>query len=113
MQKGPRSAIMSYLNVFILLPRQVPVQRITVPACSRCNRGYSDDEAHFRNVMLLAGDANEAVQELWPKAVSSFRQVDGRKRVWDIRRLAETVQVDGTERWVIYPARDERILRVV
>jgi len=63
--------------------------------------------------MLLAGDANEAVQELWPKAVSSFRQVDGRKRVWDIRRLAETVQVDGTERWVIYPARDERILRVV
>ncbi len=89
------------------------VQRLTVPACSNCNRGYSDDEAHFRNVMLLAGDDNQAVRELWPTAMRSFREVDGRKRLWDIRLLVETVQIDGIERWVIYPARDERILRIV
>ena len=63
--------------------------------------------------MLLAGDSNEAVQELWPTAMRSFGEVDGRKRLRDIHRLIELVQVSGTERWTIYPARDERVLRVV
>jgi hypothetical protein len=63
--------------------------------------------------MLLAGEDNQIVRELWPTAMRSFRGVDGKKRLWDIRRLVDTVQIEGTERWVIYPARDERILRVV
>lgn len=40
---------------------------------STCNRGWSDDEAHFRSVLLLAGEPNEAVQELWTtKTARSF-----------------------------------------
>ena len=89
------------------------VQRITVPACPTCNGGWADDEAHFRNVVLTAGDANPAVQELWPRAVRGFRQVDGHRRLRDVRQLMEPVQVDGADRWMIYPGRDDRVLRVV
>ncbi len=40
------------------------VQRITVPACSRCNNGWADDEPHFRTILLLAGEANPITREL-------------------------------------------------
>jgi hypothetical protein len=89
------------------------VQRITIPACASCNHSWEDDEAHFRNVILLAGDTNVPTQELWPKAVRGFKQPDGQRRLRDVRQLMEPVQVDGTERWMIYPGRDERVLRVV
>jgi hypothetical protein len=32
------------------------VPRITIPACLECNAGLVDDEAHFRNMMLIAGE---------------------------------------------------------
>lgn len=89
------------------------IQRITVPACPSCNRGWADDEAHFRNAILLAGESNDAVQELWPRAKRSFEKVDGRRRLRDIYQLIESVQVSGAKRLMIYPARDERVLRVV
>lgn len=89
------------------------LQLITVPACSSCNRGYSDDEAHFRNVMLMAGDSNEAVQELWQKTWRSFRKVDGERRATEIRRMMVPVRVSGEDRCMIFPGRDERVLRVV
>src|SRR5258708_29326261 len=77
------------------------LQLITVPACSGCNRGYSDDEAHFRTVILMAGDANEAVQELWQKTERSFRKVDGKRRVTEIRKMMVPVKVSGEERHLI------------
>ncbi|QKC86946.1 hypothetical protein [Mesorhizobium sp. NZP2077] len=40
-------------------------QRIVIPTCKTCNNGTSDDDAHFRNVITVAGDANAAVKELW------------------------------------------------
>ncbi len=89
------------------------VQRITVPACPSCNRSWADDEAHFRNIVLMAGESNDASKELWPKAVRSFEQVDGQRRLRDVRRLMEPAQVAGVERWLVYPGRDERVLRVV
>jgi len=91
-----------------------PVQRITVPACGSCNRGWADDEAHFRNVLLVAGEPNAAVQELWETtARRSFRQVDGRRRLQDLADRLVPVQIEGRDRWMIYPARDERVLRVL
>ncbi len=30
------------------------VQRLTVPACRACNGSWSDDEAHFRSIMVIA-----------------------------------------------------------
>jgi hypothetical protein len=89
------------------------LQLITVPACRSCNGGYSDDEAHFRNVMLMAGDSNEAVQELWEKTWRSFREVDGERRATEIRRMMVPVKVSGEDRHMIFPGRDERVLRVV
>jgi hypothetical protein len=92
---------------------QGDLQLITVPACSRCNRGYSDDEAHFRTVMLMAGDSNEAVLELWQKTWRSFREVDGERRATEIRSVMVPVKTSGEDRYMIYPGRDERVLRVV
>jgi hypothetical protein len=89
------------------------LQLITVPACSSCNRGYSDDEAHFRTVMLMAGDSNEAVLELWQKTWRSFRKVDGVRRASEVHKLMVPVKVSGEDRHMIYPGRDERVLRVV
>jgi hypothetical protein len=89
------------------------LQLITVPACASCNGGYSDDEAHFRNVMLMAGDSNEAVQELWQKAQRSFDEDDGERRVTELHRMMVPVKVAGEDRCMIFPGRDERVLRVV
>lgn len=83
------------------------LQLITIPACRSCNGGYSDDEAHFRNVMLMAGASNEAVQELWEKTWRSFREVDGERRATEIRRMMVPVKVSGEDKHMIFPGRDE------
>ena len=90
------------------------VQRITVPACSSCNRGWADDEAHLRNVLLLAGETNAAVQELWETtARRSFSEVDGHRRLHDLANTLVPVKVEGQDRWKVYPAKDERVVRVL
>lgn len=90
------------------------VQRITVPACAACNRGWSDDEAHFRNVLLVAGEPNDAVTELWEgKAARSFYEIDGRRRVTELFKQMIPVMVGDQKRWMIYPGKDERVIRVV
>jgi hypothetical protein len=94
--------------------RTSTVQRLTVPACGACNRGWSDDEAHFRNVLSLAGEPNDAVSELWGGPIRrSLAQPDARRRALDLIQLMEPVVIDGQERWKIYPARDERVLRII
>jgi hypothetical protein len=90
------------------------VQRLTVPSCSACNRALSDDEAHFRNVLALAGEPNAALNELWSGPIRrSLARGDAPRRARDLIRLMEPVVVEGQERWKIYPARDDRVLRVV
>lgn len=90
------------------------VQRLTVPACNPCNNGWSDDEAHFRNVMLLAGEANDAVHELWnTTAARSFQKVDGNRRVLDLFKQMKPIQTPEGQRFMIYPAKDERVMRVI
>jgi hypothetical protein len=85
-----------------------------VPACGACNRGWSDDEAHFRNVLLVAGEPNDAVAELWAsKAMRSFYDIDGRRRVTELFKLMKPVIVEDQKRWMIYPGKDERVIRVV
>ena len=91
------------------------VQRLTVPACRSCNNGWSDDEAHFRTVLVLAGDPPNAPRhELWQeKVVPSFDEPDARRRLDDIISIMKTLPVDGEERQKIYPADDPRVLRVI
>jgi hypothetical protein len=88
--------------------------RITVPACQACNGSWVDDEPHFRNVMLVAGEPNVAVRELWEgKTRRSFQQPDGRRRARDLTAHMEPVETADGPRHLICPARDERVLRVV
>jgi len=91
------------------------IQRLTVFACANCNNSWSDDEAHFRNVLLLSGDPpNLPRQELWKGPVRrSFKKIDGEKRVRDLLQLIEPVQTEQGLRQIIYPAKDERVMRVV
>jgi hypothetical protein len=90
------------------------VQRITIRACRPCNDGWADDEAHTKHVLLVAGESNAAVQELWPSAWRAMTvAADGRRRLLDlVAQLVPTV-IDGRERRVIYPGRDERVMRVI
>src|ERR1700738_490073 len=89
-------------------------QRITVDACEACNNGWSNDEPHFRNVLLVSGDPNSTVRELWKgKTRRSFTYADGLKRVRDLAAQIEPIQTPEGQRHMIYPAKDERVLRIV
>jgi hypothetical protein len=94
---------------------QSKVQRLTVPACKSCNNGWSDDEAHFRNILTLAGDPNSSRLELFnTNVMRSFDEVDGIRRMDDlIARMKPVIMDDGSSRHMVYPGEDQRVLRVV
>jgi hypothetical protein len=91
------------------------VQRLRIPACSGCGHSWDDDEAHFRLVTVLAGEAvNAPRRELWKgKIASSLRQVDAHRRARDVAQHMRPVQLDGRTRYLIYPGDDPRCRRVV
>ena len=90
------------------------VQRMTIPSCNNCNKGWSDDEVHFRNVLSLAGEPNEARNELWQTAISrSFKKRDGAHRVRDLIEIMRPFEMDGRPRHKVYPGEDERVIRIV
>jgi hypothetical protein len=90
------------------------IQRITVPACESCNNGWADDEAHFRSVMLLCGEPNPVVYELWEgKTRRALAEPDGRRRAFDLAVQLVPVKTPDGDRHMIYPAKDERVTRVI
>ena len=90
------------------------VQRLTVSACRQCNQSWADDEAHFRNMLVLAGESNKPVQELWEgKMLPSFDKVDGRRRIIDLVSRFKPVKTQDGVRSAIYPGQDERFMRIV
>ncbi|ESY29548.1 hypothetical protein NKK48_00700 [Mesorhizobium sp. C386A] len=89
-------------------------QRIVIPTCATCNNGTADDDAHFRNVVTIAGDQNPAVTELWEGPITrSFGKADGRRRALDLLALMSPIEHETGERYMIYPGRDPRVLRIV
>ena len=87
---------------------------LTVPVCRSCNVGFSNDETHFRGVMLLAGEPNEAVHEVWQtKMLRSLARPDGRKRAADLAAQMVPRQGAAGQEHLIYPDRDERVVRVL
>jgi len=65
-------------------------------------------------MMLLSGEPNAAVHELWAtKALRSFQKKDGHKRLADLKCqfVAETHL--GEVRHRIFPDRDPRVVRVL
>jgi hypothetical protein len=90
------------------------ISRITVPACRACNGGWSDDEPHFRDVMVLSSTANPQSLETWRGPTTrAFGYADGKRRAQDLLTLLEPAVVEQEQRFMIYPARDERVLRIV
>lgn len=90
------------------------VPRLTVPACSECNESWSDDEAHFRTILTLAGEPNAVVRELWEGKVNrSLREKDGTRRLEDVWNQMKPIDTSSGLRHRIYPASDERFLKVM
>jgi hypothetical protein len=91
------------------------IQRLTIPACNKCNNSWSSDEVHFRNMLVLAGDpTTPAKKELWETTINrSFSQIDGFKRIKDLAAQISTVKFDGQNRHMVYPGNDPRVIRVV
>lgn len=90
------------------------VQRLIVLACSDCNKSWVDDEPHFRDMLVMAGEKPNAVrQELWETTIRSFNKLDGLRRRRDIIEKMKPVEVANSERYMIFPGRDERVVRVV
>lgn len=90
------------------------VQRRTVPACRPCNASWENDEAHFRNVLLMCGGSSAVVKELWDgETRRSFDYCDGRKRALDLADLMIPVQTPEGARHKVFPADDPRVMRVV
>jgi hypothetical protein len=93
---------------------QSRVQRLTIPACERCNGSWSDDETHFRNVLALAGEPNEVRLELWETSIMrSFNKRDGKRRLLDLLETMRSVEIDGKIRQKVYPGQDYRVIRIV
>jgi hypothetical protein len=85
------------------------VKMITIPACSECNRSFSDAEAHFRNIFTLISDPNNISRKLFKKVRKSLYKVDGKKRLTDI---LNEIAVNGGH-WIIYPAKDEKVIVIL
>jgi hypothetical protein len=65
-------------------------------------------------MLVLAGKANMLVQELWETTVTrSLDQPDGIRRARQLFEHIEPVRVEGQNRHMIYPGRDERVMRIV
>jgi hypothetical protein len=94
---------------------QSNVQRLTIPACKSCNNGWSDDEAHFRNILTVAGDPNPSRLELFnTNVMRSFDKADGIRRMDDLLVKMKPVKMDnGSSRQMVYPGEDKQVLRVV
>jgi hypothetical protein len=89
-------------------------QRLTIPACSNCNRSWSSEEAHFRNMLLIASNPHDAVTELWRTTVNrSFREVDGWSRATALFLQMVPTMIGNEARHKVYPGKDERVVRVV
>jgi hypothetical protein len=101
-------------NLYPASKAQSRVQRLTIPSCNGCNKGWSDDEAHFRNILALAGEPNEARRELWETTIRrSFGKSDGTRRLKDLRETLHPVEIDGKARHKVYPGQDDRVIRIV
>jgi hypothetical protein len=102
-------------NLYPTSKRGSKTQRLTIPACNKCNNSWADDEAHFRNMLVIAGDpANEIKVELWKTTISrSFNQIDGFRRLKDLSEQMKPVLVNGKERYKVYPGKDIRVERVI
>ena len=62
----------------------------------------------------MAGEPNSPVRELWDsKTRRAFKEVDGHRRTADLFGQMVPVEMPEGQRYKVYPARNERFMRVV
>lgn len=65
-------------------------------------------------MLTLAGEPNAVVRELWEGKVNrSLREKDGPRRLEDVWNRMRPIETRGGVRHKIYPASDERFLKVM
>lgn len=90
------------------------VQRITVPECSRCKQIWQDAETQFRNMLVIAGDPNDHVHQLWYGPISrSFHKASGRRWVADLIEQFVPLEPQDGPGHKVYPGRDQRVMLVI
>jgi hypothetical protein len=102
-------------NLYPSSKNKSKIQRLTIPACNKCNNSWADDEAHFRNILVTSGDPStpERNELFYQKVLPSFDKVDGNKRLFDLIVQLKPVIVNGELRDKIFPGNDPRVVRVV
>lgn len=90
-----------------LTPNQV--QRPTVPECETCKAIWTDAETQFRNILVIAGNPNDAVHEKWDTVLRSFEKPSGRKWVLDLFDSMIPVDSGTGPRHMVYPYKDPRV----
>jgi hypothetical protein len=100
-------------NLYSESKNESKVQRLKVPACKRCNNSWSDDEAHFRDIITLAGKPNTVVNELWETLQRSLDKKDGHKRLKDIIVQMKPVKVGDSNLFKVFPGNDKKVIRVM
>jgi hypothetical protein len=91
------------------------IQRIKVSCCLKCNQEFSRDEGHFRAVLTIAGPViTPERKERWKTVERSFTNpISGYKDLIAIREKLVSVDYQGTARFLVYPAKDERVVKIV
>lgn len=101
-------------NIYPKSVRMKNIRLLTVPACKKCNASYSDDEEHFRNVIVCAGENAPIINELfYDKVNASFVK---RKSLRHLRQLCDLMkehQSPDGKRHIIYPMQDARFVRIL
>lgn len=95
-------------------PENNKYEQIRVPECHVCKAYWQDDDARFRDVITLSGDANELASEKFFGPIKrSFTKPSGEKWRRALADMLVPVDVDGAPRHLIYPLRDERVMRIM
>lgn len=100
-------------NLYTESKNNSKVQRLTVPSCESCNNSWSDDEAHFRDIITLAGKPNTVVNELWETLQRSLNKKDGHKRLKDILVQMKPEKVGNSDVFKVFPGNDKKVIRVM
>ena len=94
-----------------LYPTSTPnqVQRPTVSECETCKNIWTDAETEFRNILVVAGNPNQAVHEKWDTVLRSFDKPSGKKWALDLYDAMIPVETDSDPRHMVYPYKDPHV----
>jgi hypothetical protein len=97
-----------------MYPEGNKVEQLRVPECPVCKAYWQNDDAYFRDVIVMCGEANELANEKFFGPISrSFTKPSGPKWRRELGKLLVPVEVDGEPRHKVYPLHDERVVRVL